>query len=347
MSIILKGILALFWLLLVPAAIGNLFMSKIKHICPEACLPFGYLVLFSLMEIFTLPLTFLKAPLHILTALYGGVAVLLAAAGVVSVVGNKEKRQNMISVQKRESKITFYFALALLLIICQIVMCTLLAHMDADDSFFVASATTDVYTDTIFEVNPDTGRYYMVLPERYILSPFPVFLAVVSQLSAGLHPAIMAHMVFPAVFLIVVYMVQSLLSRCWFPNDRKARDIYLLLVAVISSFSAYSVYNAGNFQMVRLWQGKAILAAILIPMLVYLCLTIVMKEKADYSWGLMLMANLSCCLVSSMGIILAPLLIGSFAVVKLIYKKDFMCIWKCALCCIPTLVLGLIFLYVL
>ena len=166
MSIILKGILALFWLLLVPAAIGNLFMSKRKHICPEACLPLGYLVLFSLMEIFTLPLTFLKAPLHILTVLYGGVAVLLAVVGVVSVVGNKEKSQNMISVQKRENKITFYFALALLLIICQIVMCALLAHMDADDSFFVASATTDVYTDTIFEVNPDTGRYYMVLPER-------------------------------------------------------------------------------------------------------------------------------------------------------------------------------------
>lgn len=60
MSIILKGILALFWLLLVPAAIGILFMSKRKDICPEACLPFGYLVLFSLMEIFTLPLTFLE-----------------------------------------------------------------------------------------------------------------------------------------------------------------------------------------------------------------------------------------------------------------------------------------------
>ena len=54
----------------------------------------------------------------------------------------------MISVQKRENKITFYLALALLLSICQIVMCALLAHMDADDSFFVASATTDVYTDT-------------------------------------------------------------------------------------------------------------------------------------------------------------------------------------------------------
>ena len=37
MSIILKGILALFWLLLVPAAIGILVMSKRKDICPEAC----------------------------------------------------------------------------------------------------------------------------------------------------------------------------------------------------------------------------------------------------------------------------------------------------------------------
>ena len=35
MSIILKGILALFWLLLVPAAIGILVMSKRKDICSK------------------------------------------------------------------------------------------------------------------------------------------------------------------------------------------------------------------------------------------------------------------------------------------------------------------------
>lgn len=346
MSIILKGILALFWLLLVPAATGILFTSKRKTVCVEEYLPVGYLVLFSLTEILTLPLTFLKAPLHILTALYGGIALLLAAGGIVSLFRNKEKKCMAVS-DRNGQRVTVYFILALVLIACQIVLCAVLAHMDADDSFFVASATTDVYTDTIFEVNPDTGSLYKVLPSRYILSPFPVFLAVVSQLSAGLHPAIMAHVVFPVVFLIVVYMVQRLLSRCWFPDDRKARDIYLLLVAVISSFSAYSVYNAGNFQMVRLWQGKAILASIMIPMLLYLCLTVIMQEKPAYPWIFVLMANLSCCLVTSMGIMLAPLLIGSFVIVKLIFKRDFSCIWKAVLCCLPTLILGLIFLYVL
>ena len=44
----------------------------------------------------------------------------------------------------------------------------------------------DVQTDTIFEVIPYTGLKYYGLPSRYVLSPFPVFLAVVSQLSMGL-----------------------------------------------------------------------------------------------------------------------------------------------------------------
>ena len=83
----------------------------------------------------------------------------------------------------------------------------------------------------------------MVLPERYILSPFPVFLAVVSQLSAGLPCDYGACGISSSIFGVMVYVVQVFPGRCWFPNDRKARDIYLLLVAVLSSFSAYSVYK--------------------------------------------------------------------------------------------------------
>ena len=111
-----------------------------------------------------------------------------------------------------------------------------MAHMDADDCFYVATATTDVYTDTIFEVDPYTGTAYRALPRRYVLSPFPVFLAVVSQLSGRLHPAVMAHMVFPAVFLSMAYMVQAVLAKKWFPGEKKAQGIYLLLAACICSF---------------------------------------------------------------------------------------------------------------
>ena len=63
--------------------------------------------------------------------------------------------------------------------------------------------------------------------------------------------------------------------------------------------------------MVRIWQGKALLAAMVIPLIFYLSWTIVMKKPAEHTWLLYAMANLSACLLSSMGIILARAYDGS------------------------------------
>ncbi|MFQ7552527.1 MAG: DUF6077 domain-containing protein [Blautia marasmi] len=41
---------------------------------------------------------------------------------------------------------------------------------------------TAVETDSLYAYNPYTGAAYNVLPSRYILSPFPAFLAVTSRL---------------------------------------------------------------------------------------------------------------------------------------------------------------------
>lgn len=44
----------------------------------------------------------------------------------------------------------FYFVVAAILILLQLVAASFLAHMDADDAFYVATATTSVHTDTVF-----------------------------------------------------------------------------------------------------------------------------------------------------------------------------------------------------
>ena len=259
----MKGILAVFWLILVPVAVGRLpFVKRRQPLLAERFVS-GYLILFSIMELLTLPMTFLKTPLHVLVISYGIIALLLAAGGIFATVKQRDK----IRIKDIFGTENIYLWAVMLLILAQIAMCVFLAHMDADDAFYVAQATTDVQTDTIFEVIPYTGLKYYGLPSRYVLSPFPVFLAVVSQLSMGLHPAIMAHMIFPAVFLLAVYCVQYLLGKKWFADDRRGQGMYLFLVACIASFSAYSVYNAGSFQMVRLWQGKAVLASVFLPLL--------------------------------------------------------------------------------
>ena len=163
----------------------------------------------------------------------------------------------------------------------------------------------------------------------------------------GLHPAIMAHMIFPAVFLLAVYCVQYLLGKKWFADDRRGQGMYLFLVACIASFSAYSVYNAGSFQMVRLWQGKAVLASVFLPLLFYLCQSILMEKKAEYPWLLLAMAVLSCCLLSSMGIILGTLMLGVFLLLCLVCKRDWRSFLKGSFCCLPSLILGVFYILVL
>mgnify|MGYP000606340261 FL=1 len=96
----------------------------------------------------------------------------------------------------------------------------------------------------------------MYLPSRYILSPFPAFLAVTSRLCGGLHPAIVAHTVFPAVFVFLAYVVLFQYSRIFFRGKAGEQGIFMILCAVILWFCGYSVYNSEIFTMGRIWQGK-------------------------------------------------------------------------------------------
>ncbi len=341
MRMVIKGLLAAFWLAAVPASAGLLFADRKQLKIPDLFLH-GYLLLFAAMEILVLPMILLKMPLHVLTSVYGILAAGFAAGGLL-LWKKKNSSKNQLAKMERPS---VYFWMTVLVIVLQVLMCAAMAHMDADDCFYVAAAATDVHTDSIFAVDPYTGCEYRTLPRRYVLSPFPVFLAVVSQLSGGLHPAIMAHMVFPIIFLPMAYMVQYCLAEKLFSGERKAKDIYLLLAACICSFSGYSVYNAGNFQMVRIWQGKAVLASVLLPYLLYLCISIFFGEKRKNLWAALFLANISSCLLSSMGIILAPLMTGCFLVSSLVMQRDWKSAAKGLLCCIPSIILGIAYILI-
>ena len=81
MGMVVKLILAGFWLVLVPAAAGIPFTGKKQTGFSETFLN-GYLVLFTVMEILTLPMTVMKMPLHVLTAAWGGIGIVLAVFGL-------------------------------------------------------------------------------------------------------------------------------------------------------------------------------------------------------------------------------------------------------------------------
>lgn len=346
MNLIIKGILAGFWLIIVPAASGVPFLRKKDHFTPGECFLTGYLFLFALAEFMILILYCLHTSLHVLVQCYAAAAGLAALCGILCL--KKQAGRLADDIKRAVPAASPYFWCALILIGMQMCILAVYAHFDADDSFYVATATTAVQTDSIFAVNPYSGfSYGDYVPSRYILSPFPIFLAVISQLCGGLHPAIVAHTVFPPVFQMLSYLVLYQIGRRWFRNDSMRRGIFLFLAAALNCFTSYSVYNAGTFQMIRIWQGKALLAAAFLPALFFLSLSILMEEQPEYPWILLFLANAGCCLLTSMGIMLAPLVQGIFLLSALFRFKSPKRLLKGILCCMPSLVLGIIYIFVL
>ena len=113
MEMAMKGILAVFWLILVPVAVGRLpFVKRRQPLLTERFVS-GYLILFSIMEVLTLPMTFLKMPLHVLVISYGSIALILALTGVFVTVKAKDTIR-LSGIFDRE-KIYFWIALILIL----------------------------------------------------------------------------------------------------------------------------------------------------------------------------------------------------------------------------------------
>ena len=228
MNMVIKCLLAAFWLLAVPWAAGGVVLYKSKKKSMGMYLLAGYLLMFSVAELMILPMMWVKLSLHILEYSFAGVMALAAVAGFIFMCREKRMSGND---EKTHMETSVYFWIAAVLIIFQLAVASFLAHMDADDAFYVATATTSVHTDTIFSINPYTGYAYAHLPSRYVLSPFPVFLAVVSSL-CGFHPAIVAHMIFPAVFIFMAYVVVYQYAKKWLPEQKNGRGILLILCGV-------------------------------------------------------------------------------------------------------------------
>lgn len=342
MNMVIKCLLAALWLLAVPWAAGGTVFYKSKKKSMGMYLLAGYLLMFSVAELMILPMMWAKLSLHILEYSFAGVMAVAAVAGFIFMCREKRMSGNG---EKKHMETSVYFWIAAVLIIFQLAVASFLAHMDADDAFYVATATTSVHTDTIFSINPYTGYAYAHLPSRYVLSPFPVFLAVVSSL-CGFHPAIVAHMIFPAVFIFMAFVVLYQYAKKWFPEQKNARGIFMIFCAVLIWFSGYSIYNSENFQMIRIWQGKACLASVFLPLLLYLGCCIILEKQREYTWLLLLMADISCCLLSSMGIILACIMLVVLMVMGLVRFRSLEKAACTALCCLPSLILGAIYIVI-
>ena len=336
---IFKLVLACIGIFLGSYFVGLNFLSEKTSVVKSVV--YGFLTILGGTEVVALLSIYFQLSFHVFFYVLLICIVLAAVCGIIRQI---KRTGNQVQMVQRIPRNVF-FVLFVFILLGQIGVWQIAYHTDEDDSFYVATATTTIDTDSMFKVDAYTGDEYEQYPARYVLSPFPVFVAFISK-AFGIRPVVVSHTLFPIVVIFLSYGVLWMLAEIFFKEDRE-KSMVLFLASVITTFSYFSTRIVSARLLLRPWQGKTLLASIVLPAILYFLLKEgAKKEMKILQWVNLFFLMLSACLVSSMGIALSVVLLGCVVLAQLIVKKNWKYTLQTICCCIPAGVLSLIYIMI-
>ena len=243
-------------------------------------------------------------------------AVLCCAAVWGGILLLKEDRRFSPKRLFREKKVSDYLVPAVMIAGLLLLSVTIwnMQHTDYDDSRFVVNAVDMIRTDRMFLTNPSTGGELTVFwgdMHRDAVSPWAVYIAFVSR-ATGVHATIMAHSILPQTLTLCMFCVFWLLAEEMYGDDLFRKCAFVIIVFMVVVHGVYSAYSSESFATLRLWQGKAVVAAVGIPLLFLLFWRIYREPDAWAGYRMLYLVCFALCLMSSMGIIIGGILCGVF-----------------------------------
>lgn len=368
--IILQILVLILWLLVLPVCMGLLFLPFIKRrrgagavlsVMPGFALeqseapPYvmesfavalvsGYILEFALVELIGIPMviyvvyngfsTFMKVLVPVL--------ILLAILGlcVAFCCKKKEKRQAFYAVGGRfdsffgeislEGKLLWILFLAMVLF--QMYMSFTRASFDGDDAYYGVQALIAQQVDTLYRVNPYTGRS-APLDVRHALALFPVWEALAGSIS-GIHATIICHSVIPLVFIPLTYLIYYQIGKTLFARKRELLPMFMLLLGLWQMFGNVSLYTTETFFLTRTWQGKSFAGNFVIPAVIWIFLRLYEDEKKAVWWILLGALNLAGGASSSLAVMLSCLMTMGFGFLFAVSKRRISILIKSGLACV-------------
>lgn len=179
------------------------------------------------------------------------------------------------------------------------------------------------------------------LDVRHGLAPFPIWIAWLSQMT-GIATVTVAKTLLPVALISMTYGVFYLIGSRGL-SQGKNLPLFLICTEVLVLFGDYSFYTVENFMIARSRQGKAALGSILIPMIFFLLLILFrrLQEKQRITvgfWILLTTVMTSCCLASTMGALLACMLVGVAGICGAIAYQNRKLLLPLAACCVPCII---------
>lgn len=186
---------------------------------------------------------------------------------------------------------------------------TLLASRpDLDDAFYMSVPATLLRFPVRAVLGGDTmyrvGNLPLLSP-IYRLDTYEVWVGTVSRVTGIPHMRV-AYEVLPPLFAAFAVLAWKQLLRLLLPG-RWLPALVVLFLVVLALGEAHTAY--GNFAFVRLFQGKAIFATVMIPSIVYLALEY-SRQASARNWLALFAAQVTAVGFTSSALFIAPLAAG-------------------------------------
>lgn len=317
----------------------------------------GFLTQLAVFQLIAVPIMIKKVyGMELLVNLMTAVLAVLSAAGVgwtlwqrcsgdaarggKKTAGKSRKISAALSLECR-----LFWMLAAACVAFQMYMAFAYASFDGDDSYYVVQSVLADQTGVLNRIRPYTGLS-TDLDIRHALATLPLWEAYVARMT-GIHAAIVAHSLLPLVLIPLTYL-------CYFEIGKKllgAADIrlpiFMILVNIMQIWGNISIYTNATFFLTRTWQGKSVLANLVLLVQLWLLLEIFDDKKAGSKrnyWLLLAVNNVAAAMMTSMGAFLAAMFLGITGLAAAIRQKKLSVLFKAAVCCVPNVVYLLLLL---
>ncbi len=271
-------------LLVIPFLTGSCFAKKGEN--AVLCVIMGLMIDWVLFYICAVPYVIGGKKLSQLLTVYE-IVVLLAAVsggilGALKFFHNRKHTDLQKSVAKEISAIKgyelFYLLLFIALVVFQVYMSIAYAFNDGDDAYYVAVSQIADGSDTMYVLDAYTG-FSSGIVLRYALAPFPIWIACIARFT-GVNAAAVAHSVVSPFIIIISYVIYWEISKLIYKDNREKRFMFLCIYAFFAVFSNVSTAVQETFLLTRSRQGKACLAGVVVPFMIYLFLRLLRKHES-------------------------------------------------------------------
>lgn len=339
---LIKIILVVIWLIYLYYRTGILFKKIIKSKSNDLAttLLYGFITNFALFELINLPFILcFKQAVKIIYIIFLITNILLIILSYL--IKYTEKKYNAIydikNIQKQKKNGVFYL-LAILVMIFQICNSAFLFKEDADDSFYISWANEAKELESLYETDPSVGLEESTFDSKYKFNTWEIYGGFIARVF-DINVSTLFHTVYPLIYIMLAYTSYYLVLKKLLKKENLGLALFIL--SILFLFTGVSTKFKAVFLLGRIYQGKAILVNIIMPLVIAKFLDYKNFTKEDYVF--LTITYVAALAFTPMTISLLSLLYGLFLVIILL-RKDYKEFKKTIWLMLPIIIISVMYI---